>query len=98
MDKIVCKKFSFFLQIVTGSVDQFLLTDLINKSSYLHLFHALGAFWFLKKNTLRKNCVSGTVLISQLTWNSPTKAKVCINGNCVKRGLGYIQPVDNTHQ
>ena len=39
---------------------------------YVHLFPALRAFWFLEKTEWGKICVSGTVLIIQPPWNSPT--------------------------
>ena len=38
----------------------------------VHLFPALSAFWFLIKNVLHKNCVSGNVVMIELTRNSPT--------------------------
>ena len=37
---------------------------------------------------LRKNHVSGTVLMFQLMQKSPTNAKILISGNRVMRGLG----------
>ena len=46
------------------------------KISEPHLFPALHAFCFLKKIALRKNRVSGTVLMIQLMRNSPTCAYI----------------------
>ena len=59
----------------------------------VHLFPTLHAFWFQEKTALRKNGVSGTVLMIQLMRNSPTCAYIDISGNrasgdCVMRGLG----------
>ena len=42
----------------------------------IHLFPALRAFWFLEKTALRENRVSATVLMIQLTRNSPTCAYI----------------------
>ena len=56
----------------------------------LHLF---PSFWFLKKTALCENSVSGTVLMIQLTQNSPTCAYIGhfrISGNRVMRGLGVL--------
>ena len=41
---------------------------------YVHLFPDLRAFWVLEKTSLRKNRVSGTVVVFQLTRNSPINA------------------------
>ena len=38
----------------------------------VQLFPDLHAFWFLEKTALQENRVSGTVLMFQLMWNSPT--------------------------
>ena len=38
----------------------------------VHLFPDLRPFWFLEKTALCENCVSGTVLMFQLTRNSLT--------------------------
>ena len=58
--------------------------------SKLHLCPDLRAFWFLEKTVLRKNCVSGTVLMFQLTRNSPTNAyiklKSHVSGNSCYAG------------
>ena len=59
----------------------------------IHLFPALHAFWFLENPALHENRISGTVLMIQLTWNSPTCAKIRVSGerasgNRVMRGLG----------
>ena len=42
----------------------------------IHLFPDLLSFWFLEKTTLHENCVSGTVLMFQLTRNSPTNSYI----------------------
>ena len=50
----------------------------------LHLFPAVHTFWFLEKNALLKNPASGTVLMIQLTQNSPTcayRGKILRNWN-----------------
>ena len=44
--------------------------------SKLLLFPELGAFSFLEKTWLRKNHVSGTVLMFQLKQNSPPSAYI----------------------
>ena len=44
--------------------------------AYIHLFPDLRAFCFLEKNALR---VSGTVIMFQLTRNSPTSAYISLN-------------------
>ena len=49
---------------------------LVHSHFELHLFPALYTFWFLKKTPLRKNCVTGTVLMIQLTQNFPTCAYI----------------------
>ena len=45
-------------------------------SFYMHIFPALRAIWFLEKTVLRKNRVSGTVLMFELTRNFPTCAYI----------------------
>ena len=44
----------------------------------LHLFSDLHAFWFLEKNMSHEICVSGTVLMTQLTQNSSTNTQYCL--------------------
>ena len=46
------------------------------KKIEIHLFPALRAFWFLEKSALSKIRISGTVLMFQLTQNSPTNAYI----------------------
>ena len=53
----------------------FLVSSWCNKRN-IHLFPDLCTFWFLEKTTLHENCVSGTVLMFQLTRNSPTNAYI----------------------
>ena len=42
----------------------------------MHLFSDLPAFRFLEKAALHENCVSGTVLMFQLTRNSPSSTYI----------------------
>ena len=67
---------------------------------YLHLFPALRTFWFLEKTALRENCVSGTVLMIQLKWNSPTNVyisqKPCYAKNHVSGTVLMIQLMGNS--
>ena len=61
-----------------------------------HLFPDLHTFWFLEKNALCEICVSGTLLMIQLTLIPPLMSiEVTIlvsensaRGNCVVLGLG----------
>jgi len=66
-----------------------------NLQNTIHLLPELLAFWILKKSGYAKNCVSGTVLMIQLTRYSPTCARIWMkwnpaSENSVMRGLDLV--------
>ena len=59
----------------------------IPMSMRIHLFPALHAFWLLEKTALSENCISGTLLMIQLTRNSTICTYIGENPRVVQ-GLG----------
>ena len=67
---VACSNFNHIVPVSFCSHETMLRSLALYK--LIHLFPMLRAFWLLKKLALRKNWVSGTVLMIQLTRNSPT--------------------------